>query len=85
MMGVEIRASGGSNALEQARPPVAGVADGQMLIRVLAAGVRPWDAWVPVWRSSVPQPLPLLPGSDLSDAIQATGWIISARMPGDVG
>src|SRR6201998_3068193 len=46
---------------------------GQVLVRVKAAGVGPWDAWVRAGKSALPQPLPLTLGSDLSGEIAAVG------------
>jgi D-arabinose 1-dehydrogenase-like Zn-dependent alcohol dehydrogenase len=46
---------------------------GEVLVRVHAAGVGPWDAWVRAGRSAVPQPLPLTLGADLAGAVEATG------------
>ena len=46
---------------------------GEVLVRVEAAGVGPWDAWIRAGRSVLPQPLPLTLGSDLSGVIDAVG------------
>lgn len=46
---------------------------GEVLIEVEAAGVGPWDGWIRAGRSAVPQPLPLIPGSDLSGNVAALG------------
>jgi NADPH:quinone reductase-like Zn-dependent oxidoreductase len=45
----------------------------EVLVRVAAAGVGPWDAWIRAGNSALPQPLPLTPGSDLSGEIVAVG------------
>ena len=45
----------------------------EILVRVLAAGVGPWDAWIRAGRSVLPQPLPLTLGSDLSGIVEAVG------------
>jgi NADPH:quinone reductase-like Zn-dependent oxidoreductase len=53
-----------------ARPfPVAG----EVLVKVHAAGVGPWDAWIRAGKSALPQRLPLTPGSDLSGEVAALG------------
>ena len=44
-----------------------------MLVRVEAAGVGPWDAWVRAGKSVLEQPLPLTLGSDLSGTVVALG------------
>src|SRR3974377_396896 len=45
---------------------------GEVLVRVHAAGVGPWDAWVRAGRSALPQPLPLALGADLAGTVEAT-------------
>jgi NADPH:quinone reductase-like Zn-dependent oxidoreductase len=50
---------------------------GQVLIRVKAAGVGPWDAWVRAGKIALPQPLPLILGSDLSGVIEEIGKNVS--------
>jgi NADPH:quinone reductase-like Zn-dependent oxidoreductase len=40
--------------------------NGEVVVRVKAAGVGPWDAWIRAGKSAVPQPLPLTLGSDLA-------------------
>lgn len=46
---------------------------GEVLVKVAAAGVGPWDGWIRSGRSALPQPLPLTLGSDLSGEIVAMG------------
>jgi NADPH:quinone reductase-like Zn-dependent oxidoreductase len=73
MKAIRVHAFGGLNAMayEDAPKPAAG--PGQLLIRVSAAGVGPWDAWVREGKSAVPQPLPLTLGAELSGVIEAVG------------
>lgn len=47
--------------------------EGEVLVRVNAAGVGPWDAWIRAGKSALPQPLPLTLGSDLSGVVEAAG------------
>lgn len=56
---------------------------GEVLVRVHAAGVGPWDAWVRGGRSAVPQPLPLTLGADLAGTVEATGSGDSSFSVGD--
>ncbi len=49
---------------EQIVRPVPG--EGEVLIKVKAAGVGPWDGWIRSGKSALPQPLPLTLGSDLA-------------------
>jgi NADPH:quinone reductase-like Zn-dependent oxidoreductase len=46
---------------------------GEALVRVHAAGVGPWDAWVRAGRSALPQPLPLTLGADIAGTVEAIG------------
>jgi NADPH:quinone reductase-like Zn-dependent oxidoreductase len=57
--------------------------DGEVLVRVAAAGVGPWDAWIRSGRSALPQPLPLTLGSDLAGEIVAVGAGVSEMQRGD--
>jgi NADPH:quinone reductase-like Zn-dependent oxidoreductase len=47
--------------------------DAEVVVRVNAAGVGPWDSWIRSGKSVLPQPLPLTLGSDLSGTIVALG------------
>ena len=44
-----------------------------MLVRVKAAGVGPWDAWVRSGTSKIQQQLPLTPGADLAGIVERAG------------
>src|SRR3954469_24608662 len=46
---------------------------GEVLVKVHAAGVGPWDGWIRSGKSALPQPLPLTLGSDLSGDVAALG------------
>ena len=70
MKAVEVRAFGGLEAMDYTDVPFPTPADGQVLVRVLAAGVGPWDALVREGRSDLRQPLPLVLGSDLSGVVE---------------
>jgi NADPH:quinone reductase-like Zn-dependent oxidoreductase len=45
----------------------------QVLVRIHAAGVGPWDAWVRGGQSVLPQPLPLTLGCDFSGVVIEAG------------
>jgi NADPH:quinone reductase-like Zn-dependent oxidoreductase len=55
----------------------------EVLVKVEAAGVGPWDGWIRAGKSVLPQPLPLTPGSDLSGDIVAVGPGVSDLQVGD--
>lgn len=83
MKAVRVHQFGGLEAIiyEEVSRPVPG--EGQVLVRVKAAGVGPWDAWVRAGKSALPQPLPLILGSDLSGVIEGVGSGVSNFRPGD--
>jgi NADPH:quinone reductase-like Zn-dependent oxidoreductase len=83
MKAIRVHQFGGLEAMayEEVGRPAPG--KGQALVRVLAAGVGPWDAWVRVGKSALPQPLPLTLGSDLSGVVVSVGPGVSAFRPGD--
>jgi NADPH:quinone reductase-like Zn-dependent oxidoreductase len=56
---------------------------GEVLVKVHAAGVGPWDGWIRAGRSALPQPRPLTLGSDLSGEVAALGSGISELAVGD--
>ena len=49
----------------------------EVLVKVEAAGVGPWDGWIRAGKSVLPQPLPLTLGSDLSGEIVSVGSGVS--------
>jgi NADPH:quinone reductase-like Zn-dependent oxidoreductase len=73
MNAVQIRAFGGLDAMTYTKVGVPRPGAGQVLVRVFAAGVGPWDMWVREGRSAVPQPLPLVPGADFSGIVETVG------------
>jgi NADPH:quinone reductase-like Zn-dependent oxidoreductase len=58
-------------------------AAGEVLIKVHAAGVGPWDAWIRAGKSALPQPLPLTLGSDLAGEVITVGSDVSGIAVGD--
>ena len=57
--------------------------DGEVLVRVTAAGVGPWDGWIRAGKSALPQPLPLTLGSDLAGVVEAVGRNVTSIARGD--
>ncbi|MGO7582722.1 NADP-dependent oxidoreductase [Rhizobium ruizarguesonis] len=66
---------------EEIERPVPG--EGEVLVKVKASGVGPWDGWIRSGRSALPQPLPLTLGSDLSGIVEAVGPNVKHVAPGD--
>lgn len=68
-----IHAFGGPEVILFEDVPRPTPAAGEVLVRVHAAGVGPWDAWVRAGRSAIPQPLPLTLGADLAGTVVTAG------------
>ncbi|MBZ9810461.1 MULTISPECIES: NADP-dependent oxidoreductase [unclassified Mesorhizobium] len=56
---------------------------GEVLVKVEAAGIGPWDGWIRAGKSVLPQPLPLTLGSDLSGEVVEVGPGVSGQRVGD--
>jgi NADPH:quinone reductase-like Zn-dependent oxidoreductase len=57
--------------------------DGEVLLRVRAAGVGPWDALIRSGHSVLDQPLPLTLGSDVAGLVEQVGAGVSRFRAGD--
>jgi NADPH:quinone reductase-like Zn-dependent oxidoreductase len=68
-------------SLEEIARPQPGA--GELLVKVNAAGVGPWDGWIRSGHSALPQPLPLTLGSDLSGTVVAIGDGVSGFEVGE--
>jgi NADPH:quinone reductase-like Zn-dependent oxidoreductase len=58
-------------------------ATGEVLVRIIAAGVGPWDAIIREGQSKVSPPPPLTLGSDLSGVVEAVGADVTQFKIGD--
>ena len=83
MRAVRVHQFGGLEAIVVEEVPRPAPARGQVLVRVKAAGVGPWDAWVRAGKSAVPQPLPLVLGSDVAGTVEEVGPGAFGFHPGD--
>ncbi|MET0529164.1 MAG: NADP-dependent oxidoreductase [Microvirga sp.] len=83
MMAWRVHEFGPPEAMRFERVPVPIPGPGEVLVKVHAAGVGPWDGWIRAGNSALPQPLPLTLGSDLSGEIQAIGPDVSDLRVGD--
>jgi NADPH:quinone reductase-like Zn-dependent oxidoreductase len=73
MMAWRVHAFGPPDTMQFERVPRPEPGPGEVLVKVRAAGVGPWDGWIRAGRSALPQPLPLTLGSDLCGDIQTVG------------
>lgn len=83
MHAIQIDQYGGPEVLQLRRLPRPEPAEGEVVVKVAAAGVGPWDAWIRAGKSVLPQPLPLTPGSDIAGVVVQAGAGVHAFRPGD--
>jgi NADPH:quinone reductase-like Zn-dependent oxidoreductase len=83
MMAWRVHEFGPPSVMRFERLPVPTAGENQVLVKVAAAGVGPWDGWIRAGKSALPQPLPLTLGSDLSGDIVAVGPGVSELRVGD--
>ncbi|UVF22834.1 NADP-dependent oxidoreductase (plasmid) [Microvirga terrae] len=83
MMAWRVHEFGSPDAMQFEHVPVPRPDRGEVLVKVHAAGVGPWDGWIRAGKSALPQPLPLTLGSDLSGEIQAIGPQVLGLSVGD--
>ena len=83
MLAIRVHHFGGLDSLVLEDVPLPAPGEGEVLLRVKAAGVGPWDAWIRSGRSVLPQPLPLTLGSDVAGLVEAVGARVSQFKAGD--
>ncbi|TIR29585.1 MAG: NADP-dependent oxidoreductase, partial [Mesorhizobium sp.] len=83
MMAWRVHKFGPPNVMIFEQVPRSSPGPGEVLVKVEAAGVGPWDGWIRAGKSVLPQPLPLTLGSDLSGEIVAVGSGVSDLRAGD--
>jgi len=83
MQAIRVHRFGDLDSLVEEDVPRPVPGDGEVLLRVKAAGVGPWDAWIRSGRSVLPQPLPLTLGSDVSGIVEHVGAGVSQFRAGD--
>jgi NADPH:quinone reductase-like Zn-dependent oxidoreductase len=84
MMAWRVHEFGPPDVMKFERVPRPKPEKGEVLVKVAAAGVGPWDAWIRAGKSALPQPLPLTPGADLSGHVVAIGPGESQLAVGDL-
>lgn len=83
MMAWRVHEFGPPSVMTFERVPRPAPAAGEVLVKVQAVGVGPWDGWIRAGKSALPQPLPLTLGSDLSGEIIDVGLGVSDLSVGD--
>ena len=72
MRAVRVHEFGGPDKLVVEDVPIPSPSAGEILVRIGAAGVGPWDALIREGKSGLPQRLPLTPGSDIAGIVAAS-------------
>ncbi len=83
MKAILVREFGGPEVLKLEEVPTPRPAAGQVLVRIHAAGVNPYDTYMRNGTYAVKPPLPYTPGSDGAGAVQAVGEGVKKVKPGD--
>jgi NADPH:quinone reductase-like Zn-dependent oxidoreductase len=83
MKAVRIDRFGGPEVVEVLDVPMPSPGAGEVLVRVAAAGVAPWDAIIREGKSKVSPPPPLTLGSDLAGETERVGGGVTGFRTGD--
>lgn len=83
MKAIVVHEFGGPEVLRLEDVPTPCPAAGQVLVRVCAAGVNPYDTYIRNGTYAVKPPLPYTPGSDAAGDVEAIGEGVSKVKRGD--
>jgi NADPH:quinone reductase len=83
MRAISVAAFGGPDVLRMADLPDPVPGEGEVLVRVRAAGVNPVEAYVRTGTYARTPALPYVPGSDAAGLVDALGPGVSGLAPGD--
>ena len=83
MKAVRIHRFGSPEVISLDEVPKPEPGPGEVVVRISAAGVGPWDALIRRGESVLPQPLPLTLGSDLSGVVDSIGVGVKEVNVGD--
>lgn len=83
MKAIVVHEFGGADVLKLEEVPTPKPAAGQVLVRVHAVGVNPYDTYMRAGTYAVKPPLPYTPGSDGAGVIEEVGPGANKAKPGD--
>jgi NADPH2:quinone reductase len=83
MKAIQVHKFGGPEVLEYQEIPTPKPGPGQILVRVHAIGVNPYDTYMRAGMYAIKPPLPYTPGSDAAGTVEAVGAGITKVKPGD--
>src|SRR5215471_15653288 len=80
---IRVHEFGGPEVLRLEEVPTPRPAAGQVLVRVHAVGVNPYDTYMRNGAYTIKPPLPYTPGSDGAGVVEAVGEGVKTVKPGD--
>ena len=83
MKAILVREFGGPEVLKLEEVPTPKPGPGQVLVRIHAAGVNPYDTYMRAGNYPVKPPLPYTPGSDAAGTVEAVGEGVARVAKGD--
>jgi NADPH2:quinone reductase len=83
MKAIVVHQFGGPEVLKLEEIPTPKPAAGQVLVRIQAAGVNPYDTYMRAGTYAIKPPLPYTPGSDGAGVVEAIGDGVKKVKPGD--
>ena len=83
MKAIRVHEFGGPEVLKLEEVPTPRPAAGQVLVRIHAAGVNPYDTYMRNGVYAIKPPLPYTPGSDGAGTVEAVGEDVTKVKPGD--
>ena len=83
MKAILVREFGGPEVLKLEEVPTPQPAAGQVLVRIHAAGVNPYDTYMRAGTYAIKPPLPYTPGSDAGGVVEAVGAGVTRVKTGD--
>ncbi len=83
MKAIRVHQFGGPEVLKLEEIPTPKPEGGQVLVRIRAAGVNPYDTYMCSGTYAIKPPLPYTPGSDAAGTIEAVGSGVKKVKPGD--
>jgi NADPH2:quinone reductase len=83
MKAIQVHEFGGPEVLRLEEIPTPKPGAGQVLVRVHAAGVNPYDTYMRNGTYAIKPPLPYIPGSDAAGVVETIGEGVKRVKPGD--
>src|SRR6202046_2400956 len=83
MKAILVHDFGGPEVLRLEEVPTPTPGPGQVLVKVHAAGVNPYDTYMRSGTYAIKPPLPYTPGSDAAGVVEAVGSGVTKLKPGD--